>query len=98
MKYPLQDSGPGPPLEMLMDSAFCAIAGGEHSPFATTSAFVKDTSKNFSLRKRGTSFTFFTFEGFKKRFNAFPQVIMHRKSSCFMSIDQQNHAGYSLSR
>ena len=98
MKYPLQDSGPEPPLEMLMDSAFCAIAGGEDSPLATTPAFVKDTSKNFSLRKRGTSSTFFTFEGFKKRFNAFPQVIMHRKLSCFMSIDQQNHTGYSLSR
>lgn len=57
-----------------MDSAFCAIADGEHSPLAITPAFVKDIGKNFSLRKRGISFTF---EGFKKWFNTFPQIVRH---------------------
>lgn len=76
-EYFFHDPGHAPSLKMLVNSAFCTIAGGQHGPLASTPAFVKDSGKNGALGKRWTSPVSFTFEGFKKGFNTFPQLIRH---------------------
>ena len=71
------DPSLAPSLKMLVDSAFCAIAGGQHGPLASTPAFVKDSGKNRAQGKRWTSPASFAFEGFRKGFTTFPQIIRH---------------------